>query len=351
MKKLRMFLSVVLTLCFILTAGCGNVLVPVQTISPATSTPIQVPTETSIPSQNSTPTLIPTETSVPSPTDTLTPTPTATPAITPTPTKPPVEWDLDPYIEKVIDHEWEGIRIKARILVDRSLESVIKSLDVQDDVFAEVVARSIFVVWYARNNPDVGWLRKDKKYFSPVWVHPEEFHPFMEMWAKAQETNNPEDWKKVQINNVWANNLNDGNGYQQRPYAMWPMFYGEAPSGIVGMDMLTLALVKTSSVSNLFKSQHYDNYEFRKLLDAGLGTNINGGDLIVYRGISWDPNLCEGWPSVKVCFRDYLYESIGLIPTWLSMNSGEPWWFTTVMYDWIYYYLMRGGIDAQFIIE
>ncbi len=351
MKRLRLFISVFLVVCFLGTVGCNAVVVSPKIEDTPVST-VREETESLNPTLYSTvtSTLVPTSTPTLEPTHTPTETPTETPVPTPTEV-PPLEWDLDPYIEKVIEYEWEGVLIKARILIDKSMESTIKSIDIKDDVFAEVIARSIFVVWYTRNNPDVGWLWKDVKYFREIELDPESIYPFMEMWAKAQKSGNTSDWEKVQINDIWANNLNDGNGYAQKPYDMWPMYYGEASSGVIGMDMLTLVLAKTSYIQNVFRVNRSDEPEFRKLLDTSFGTNLNNGDLMIYRGMSWDPKLCDAWPTGSDCFKEYYYEGIGLIPTWLSLNSGEPIWYPVVKYSWIYYFIKSRGVDVEFVTD
>ena len=59
----------------------------------------------------------------------------------------------------------------------------------------------------------------------------EEFTIFMELWSQAQISGVPADWEKVQFY-VWANDLNDGNGYVQEQMTFWPMHEGLTPDGI-----------------------------------------------------------------------------------------------------------------------
>lgn len=348
MKKLRVFLTIVLTLCFIFTAGCGNVLVPVKTNVPEfTASPTKVPTDALEPSLTSTPTKVPTETPEPSPTLIPTQVPTETPVITPTPTEPPVEWDLDPFIEKSIDYVWEGIRIKARVLVDRSLESRIKSIDIPDETLAGIVAKNLFVVWYARNHPDESWLKKDYK-VRRADIPIDEMYSFKKLWAKAQETGAEEDWREVQIDNVWVNDLNDGNGYVQKPRSFWPMYEGVTPEGVIAMKVFTIAIVRTSSMVNMYSSNTTTN---NYLWDFGFGVNIFDGNLIYYSGESYNPVTCElsgDWVAPE-CLNFYLRMEFASVGIQIARHFGDYPNYIFIPYEPIT--SQTWYIKAEFITE
>lgn len=169
------------------------------------ATPVEIPIAevTSTPTVILIPSATPTSTLEPTPTLTVTPTPYPTPTLVLAPT--PVEWELVPYSEKVVQYEWKGVLLKARLIIDESMSSKIESIDISDDLLAEVVARWMFLVWRHRNGHS-SW-NDDGPY---------EIDEYMEMWAKAQDSGLESDWRKVQVNDIWANDLTDGDGYVQR---------------------------------------------------------------------------------------------------------------------------------------
>ena len=277
MKKKRVFLAVVLTLCFIVTAGCGNVLVPVITNVPEfTSTFTQAPTETPEPRPTSTPTQAPTETPEPSPTPTLAPTPTAIP----TPVFTSIENDLSPSFAQSISTEYMGVKFNLELITDSSLNPEITKIQLEDGfehTLAAVVAVDMFEIWWVKGPVP---HKYDKNDFDLVELQ-DEFNSFMGLWAKAQETNNPEDWEKVQINRILANNLNDNNGYQMNYYNFWMMYSGDTPAGITSVKTFSIAFVYTTEVENIQISwQSSYSGEFIK----GYGLNLDKDRLLVYLG-------------------------------------------------------------------
>ena len=97
-------------------------------------------TQTQATSDTQTPTSLPTSTNTPLPTiDKHPPTPIVA---------RPVEWDLDPYIEKRVDTMWNGVRIKVNLIVDSSYKDVIHNITIPDSLLAEVAAKAIYGAWF-----------------------------------------------------------------------------------------------------------------------------------------------------------------------------------------------------------
>jgi hypothetical protein len=153
------------------------------------------------------------------------------------------------------------VKIKARVLVDSSLEDQIESIDISDELFAEIIARTIWLVWYARQGNTDWYIAK------PVVVH-----PFMEMWAKAQNTGDYSDWRKFQLNDIWANDLTDGDGYVQESYDFWPMYEAETPDGVTAVKRITLVLLRTPSTENISLC-----LTCSPSIELGVGSNFNTG--------------------------------------------------------------------------
>lgn len=281
--KSKKLLLLFVTLCLIVSGCVGNIvitanpIVPTKTEQPeftATNT-VQVNTNTHvIPSETATPTLEPKSTETPLPTiDKHPPTPTV---------ERPVEWDIKPFYEKKVDTEWKGVRIKANIIIDESLKDRIKSIEMMDSLLAEIVARTIFVAWYSQYS-QVVW----DKYYSTapgnreLYYDETAFDSFMELWAKAQKTGDASNWHNVQINNIWANDLADGNGYVPQPYSFWPMFEGEPSLGVRVMREYTYVFTD-SRASNNISMVRYSDGDVSSYL--GFGKNITEDSLIFIVG-------------------------------------------------------------------
>lgn len=228
-----------------------------NTVQVSTSTPT-VPIETPTPTQEPvidtpTPTIVPTETLVPTPTEIL-----------------PVEWDVDPYIIKEIEGVYRGVTIKGRFIVDKSLEDIVESVEINDNVFAEMIAKSLATVWYAREKSEPYQLAK-----------PPELNNWIDMWAKAQETGSEYYWSQIQLNSIWANDLNDGNDYSEKSYNFWPMYEGTTPYGVVGIDKITIVILDVAKSS----AYNFDTFS-RSVTKSRLvgGSNLDNQDLIIYLG-------------------------------------------------------------------
>ena len=278
MKKKAILLFVVI---LVLLNGCGCVVTETDVpgivytdtlVSSSTSTPL--PTSTYTPSPTNTP--VPTATDTPTPT--ITHTPTNTP--TPIPTEPPAEWDLNPSYVQTIVTEYMGVKLNLELITDSSLSPDITKIRLEDGfdhVLAAVIARDIFWLWWAKGPEPHNF---DPHTFD-VSALDVEFVSFMGLWEKAQETNDPEDWEKVQINRIRANDLNDGYGYQMNPYNLWMMYDGDTPEGITGIKSFSIAYVYTTEVINIqpvWASSYVGEFI------RGYGMNIDKDKLIVYLG-------------------------------------------------------------------
>lgn len=251
----------------LLVNGCG--LVVMEPSAPTVEKqPTYAPTSTLIPTLTpiELPTLTPTNT--PEPTDI--PTPTLTPTPTTVPTPKPVEWDVDPYIVKEIEGEYRGVTIKGRFIVDRSLEDIVESVEINDNVFAEMIAKSLAVVWIERQKAEPWELAK-----------PFELSKWVDLWAKAQETGLEYYWRQVQLNDIWANDLNDDNGYVEKSYNLWPMYEGTSPYGVTGIDTITLVIFDVDK-SDAFNFDTFSRSATRSRLVCG--SNLDNQDLIIYLG-------------------------------------------------------------------
>lgn len=323
MLKHKSIFLVFLAITLLLNA-CAHSPLELQDIDSQESLTIYTPTPTN--TSTSTPTHTPTPTATNTPTPTITHTPTNTP--TPIPTEPPIEWDLDPYIEKSIDYDLEGIRVKAGVIIDRSLEPIIESFEISDEDLAKIVIHSLFVVWYGRNNPDATWLKKDQR--RRIEIPIKELSNFKELLAKAQETGDEADWRKVQINDVWVNDLSDGYGYIQKPYNFWPMYDGETPQDVIGMKSFTIALFRTTtySVRNMFR-----------LGVAGFGMNMYDGNLTYYGGYDYDPQYCKyRKEEVTRCFQLDFTALISWMASVIVMTTGNflPPYYSISAYEHVH---------------
>lgn len=302
----------ILLLAVILMMIMSSCAAPVEVIIP-TKDVTQIPTDTPLPT--TTPTLEPTST------PTVTPTPYPTPTLMPTPT--PVEWELVPYFEKVIEYEWKGVLIKARLIIDESTSSKIESIEISDEILAEVVARWMYLVWRHRNGYE-SW--NDDSYF--------DIDDYMEMWAKAQDSGLESDWRKVQINDIWANDLTDGDGYVQAPYNVWPMYYGDdAPDGVTPLNLVTLAFVAHDTFDNI-----------TNIVYVGMGTNLSVEDLLVYRSFNFELGLS---PADVLTVEDIVFFEFASTSTWLAINNGG-WFKSHVFGNRNIYMRVAQGVDVTY---
>jgi hypothetical protein len=205
------------------------------------------------------------------------------------------EHDLEPAYVQEVSREFMGVHINAELITDKSLDPVIRKVTVGESAYAEFIARTVFKVWWSKGEVKHSGTPTEK-----------DFKDFMALWAKAQQSGLPEDWQKVQVNDIWANDLEDGNGYVQKPYKIWFMYDGQTPEGVRGISNLSIALVFSNRVDNITR---FKNEEYRQ----GLGTNINNNFLFVYVGIF----------QMGVYGKDTTSGAISRAPTWLIRNTGD----------------------------
>ena len=310
MEKLH-HIPTVLCVISLLLSSCISPSIPI-----ATSTATQITQPSLTPEQTQTYTL------QPAPTLTATPQPEPTinfkaTKITEAPQSPPIEWDLSPTFEKHIKVTYAGVEIKAGLVIDTSASSAIESVEIPDVVLAEIIAKTIYSFWLRRHYPETDtWSSWQKDQFDYLYS----FDQFMKAWSKAQESGNSSDWRKVQLFDVWANDMTDGDGYVPGRYLFWPMYAGETPDGITALKEMTLAWVVPSKVKNLYLDRYLDTS-----MDAGRGYNFADGNLLIYYGHSFQENDChEKWNMFHhaSCVRETLLIDIGWGAYFLTNNYG-----------------------------
>lgn len=293
-----------------------------NTVQVNTSTPT-VPIETATPAQEpivdtSTPTILSTETLVPTPTEIL-----------------PIEWDIDPYIIKEIEGVYRGVTIKGRFIVDRSLEDIVESVEINNNVFAEMIAKSLALVWIERQKAEPWELAK-----------PIELTKWVDLWAKAQETGSEYYWKQVQLNSIWANDLNDGDGYVEKPYNFWPMYEGVTPYGVIALNKITIVFFDPmkSAITNT-------EYMSNAIMRTAFGSSLDNQDLTLYFGR--DIGFCVPYAAKELQYTQKRASQFCLsanfisLPGYLMYNDGDSdtngiLGISTHIYD-----LMKGAIKYE----
>ncbi len=240
-------------------------------------------TDTLIPS--STPTLSPTLTNTPCPTNTPVPTSTntPTPTLVPTPTLGiPVENDLNPSHVQTMSTEYMGVKLNLELITDSSLGPDITKITVDEALFGQAMARNIFRIWWVKGSPG--------KSADDIPTE-DDFKSFMTLWAKAQETNDSEDWQKVQIDNLYANDLNDGNGYFQKPYSVWFMYSGDDVNDVLAVNIVSVVLARDSKIKNAQYTSGFSN----SYLSYGL--NLNQYQMLFY--LADYPGVWKEWGELE----------------------------------------------------
>lgn len=278
-------------------------------------------TQTQATSDTQTPTSLPTSTNTPLPTiDKHPPTPIVA---------RPVEWDLDPYIEKRVDTIWNGVRIKVNLIVDSSFKDVIHNITIPDSLLAEVAAKAIYGVWfynthymditrYFRSNSVSGF-----NYGS--YAQPEEFEEFLSLWQKAQESGEFSDWIKVRLTDIMANNLDDGNGYKQKSYTFLPMHNGEPFGENLSFDQLSIVLVKGSATEYTSDSIYITPVSKIQGVstETGTGTNYSKCNLMVYLSLNSGLEfLSDSIDAPATVFKQNVWRRFSSVGFWLAINNG-----------------------------
>jgi len=261
-----------------------------------------------IPAETSTPTTEPTITKTSLPTiDKHPPTPTV---------ERPVEWDIDPYIETEIEEEYKGVKIKASVIIDRSLEPLVEGIYVNNNLLSEMIAKSLAYVWYSRRN-NYYYSFQYRRFTS------EEMDKWFGIWAKAQETGLEYYWRQVQLENIWANDLNDGDGYVQQPYAFWPMYDGLPPNGVTAINKIIIVLFDApkSDICNVTTSPKWTYF------GRVIASNLDNKNFIFYSGRDMDISiknvedmfLCSRKLATKISLQTGFYS----LTDYLIWNDGN----------------------------
>lgn len=311
-KRMKTSKLILLSIVFsFLFNGCVSIvepIVPDKTEQPEFTATEDVSENTSTPS-------IPAETATPTEepvVETPIPTKSLPSTLTPTPTEIlPVEWDIDPYIIKEIEGVYRGVTIKGRFIVDRSLENIVESVEINDDVFAEMIAKSLALVWIERQKAEPWELAK-----------PIELSKWVDLWAKAQETGSEYYWRQVQLNSIWANDLNDGNGYVEKPYNFWPMYEGVSPYEVTALYKVTIVFFDPTK-HGITNTEYMSNAVMR----TAFGSSLDNQDLTLYFGHDMGfcvPYVAKEFQCTQKRATQYcLSSNLVSLPGYLMYNDGD----------------------------
>lgn len=240
---------------------------------------------------------------------------------------PPIEMDIEPIYTQTTEYEYMGVKINAELILDKSSYPRRVKLSIPDSVLAEFVARVFFDVWWNRQ----------KNFMLPT---ESDFINYMKSWSEVQQGKDYEYWKKVQIEDIWANDLTDGFGYQQIPYDVLLMCDGVVTDGFTPIDKVSIVFTGYGNYKNI--TPLYENY-----IDyGGLGANIAGKTLFIYYN--------QGSISTEVVLNkshlsDLTSEIMSFIDWYLISNRGQNFLaYNPGDYDKsLYHLLLYGGLRAE----
>lgn len=178
---------------------------------------------------------------------------------------PPIEMDIEPIYTQTTEYEYMGVKIDAELILDKSASPRTTKVSIPDNVFAEFVARMFFSVW---------WNRQKQTQKSPT---ESDFVNFMKFWSEAQLSNDFQNWVKVKLDDIWANDLTDGLGYRQKPYDILPMCDAEITGDFTPINKVSIVLTGVGNEKNV--TSYTGNTQ---TMDDGMGTNIAGRTLYLY---------------------------------------------------------------------
>lgn len=248
---------------------------PIETTKPPTNTPE------------------PSKTNTPTSTNTETPTPTKTATNTPEPSPTFVdEFDMEPHYTDRHEGEYNGVMIKGAVVVDKSLSAIIDKVDIHGGIHPQFIAETMFRLWWSKS----GYYSTPTK---------QDLADYFKLWAQAQKSGDPADWKKVQIKDVWSNDLTDGNGYVPKPITIWPMCEQKAPNDVLGFKSFDIILVKESD-PRIKNVSHFEDNEFQTVM----GTNHDKETLYFYLSTPFEYK------------KSFLQNYIAKTKWWLNFNRG-----------------------------
>jgi hypothetical protein len=205
------------------------------------------------------------------------------------------EHDLDPNYTETVSEIFMGVKIDGEIITDRSLISAEK-VTLPGQTYAEYVARTFFKTW---------WSKRPDAHRAGV-ANETDFKDFMSLWAKAQKSGVEEDWQKIDIPDIYANDLSDSNGYKQQKYTLRPMYGGVAPNGIRVLEKFTTVFVDTDGTKNMTPIVTGE---------MSFGSNFDNNTLYVYIGSHYQGGLI----NPPATFSDLMSNAT----QWLRGNTGQ----------------------------
>jgi hypothetical protein len=228
-----------------------------------------------------------------------------------TPTDAPIpilEQDLQPVYKETVAQAYMDVEINFSLLTDASLDSSNPHIhrifinprfnnyegENSKDALAHFAALTFYKLWHSRQDTN-----------QPV--SDAEFKSYLELWSQAQKSNDLADWEKVQINGIWANDLNDGNGYKQQEYTIWPMYTGDpsqVPQGVRAIAEFGISFVRAVQMENV-----------TMVGDGNFGVGFNLYDNILYVYIDFGGHGQDegGWGATY---------AIAYVANWLIKNRG-----------------------------
>ncbi len=178
---------------------------------------------------------------------------------------PPIELEIEPIYTQITSYKYLGVMINAEIIIDKSYSSQAEKITIPDSVFAEYIARLFFDVWWNRQ----------KKY--AVYPTEYDFVNYMESWSDAQSSNDFEKWRSVLIEDIWANDLTDGLGYQQKPYDILLMCDNLVAEGLLPINKVSIVFTGYGNEKNVTSITGDPN-----IMLGGQGTNIERNRLFLF---------------------------------------------------------------------
>jgi hypothetical protein len=220
------------------------------------------------------------------------------------------EHDLRPNFTESIEQEYAGVKMKIQIITDESLDPSIKKIflnpnfknslgENSKEAISHAVSYMFFRTWWSNGVVEHTGTPTD-----------DDFSKYMSDWSTAQDTNNPEEWEKVQFEIPKVNDLNDGNGYVTEKITVWPMHSGSAPEGITSFSEFDIAFVRGTKMNNITL---YDWGGYA----CGYGSNLDGNTLTVYSNVIYE----AGVQSPVTAYG--LVRQFSLIANWITTGMGK----------------------------
>jgi hypothetical protein len=200
----------------------------------------------------------------------------------------------------------------------------------REDALLDTAARTIFRTWWCKGgiaNPY--GCSKERQWLTAHMPSTIESSGFLKYWETAQRTGSVSDWQKVQLKDIWVNDLSDGNGYVLEPYTLWPMYEGQTPPGVRAFNEVTFVFVRTSQVVNITRVTLNQKYIE---LNYAFGVNILDNNLIIYLGAETDLLYEYPWKSN---LASVMRQACG----WLTLSSGSEEWQEVGGWIWSDWYV------------